>query len=206
VITRIRGELAEITDRHALLHVDALTYAVLVPAADVPTLLGKIGQSIEFYTLHYFEGLSQGNTITPQLIGFSNERDRAFFELFTTVKGIGNRKALRALIRPFMETAAAIANRDSDALTSLPEIGTRSAETIIAQLHGKVDQFIGDFTSTIELSLPPCCQDAIAMLMQLGESQGDAKRLVQRAYESDPNIESADQLVQTSFQLRGSPQ
>ena len=105
-----------------------------------------------------------------------------------------------------METAAAIANRDSDALTSLPEIGTRSAETIIAQLHGKVDQFLGDFTSTIELSLPPCCQDAIAMLMQLGESQGDAKRLVQRAYESDPNIESADQLVQTSFQLRGSPQ
>jgi Holliday junction DNA helicase RuvA len=206
VITRIRGELAEITDRHALLHVDALTYAVLVPAADVPTLLGKIGQSIEFYTLHYFEGLSQGNTITPQLIGFSNKRDRAFFELFTTVKGIGNRKALRALIRPFMETAAAIANRDSDALTSLPEIGTRSAETIIAQLHGKVDQFLGDFTSTIELSLPPCCQDAIAMLMQLGESQGDAKRLVQRAYESDPNIESADQLVQTSFQLRGSPQ
>ena len=205
MITRIRGELAEITERHALVHVDALTYAVLVPAADVPALLGKVGQSIEFYTLHYFEGLSQGNTITPQLIGFSCERDRAFFELFTTVKGIGTRKALRALIRPFLETAAAIANRDSDALTSLPEIGTRSAETIIAQLHGKVDHFVGDIASTIEVSLPPCCQDAIAMLMQLGETQGDAKRLVQRAYENDPTIDSADQLVQTSFQLKGSP-
>jgi Holliday junction DNA helicase RuvA len=205
VITRIRGELVDVTERHALLHVDALTYAVLVPAADIPTLLGKIGQSVEFYTMHYFEGLSQGNTITPQLIGFSCERDRAFFELFTTVKGIGNRKALRALIRPFMEIAAAIANRDSDALTSLPEIGARSAETIIAQLHGKVDHFVGDVASTIETTLPACCQDAIAMLMQLGETQGDAKRLVQRAYERDPDVESADQLVQTSFQLKGSP-
>ncbi len=205
MITRIRGELSEVTERHALLDVDAMTYAVLVPAADVPSLLGNIGQSIEFYTLHYFEGQPQGNAITPQLIGFSSERDRAFFELFTTVKGIGNRKALRALIRPFMETAAAIANRDSEALTSLPEIGTRSAETIIAQLHGKVDHFIGDVGSTIEVTLPACCQDAIAMLMQLGETKGDAKRLVQRAYESDPDIESADQLVQTSFQIKGTP-
>ena len=203
MITRIRGELTEVTERHALLSIDALTYAVLVPAANVPTLLGKIGQSIEFYTLHFFEGQAQGNTITPRLIGFTCERDREFFELFTTVKGIGNRKALRALIRPFMETAAAISNRDADALTSLPEIGTRSAETIIAQLHGKVDHFVGDINSTIEISLPPCCQDAIAMLVQLGESKGDAKQLVQRAYEIDPKIKSADQLVQTSFQIKG---
>ena len=141
MITRIRGELAELTEQSALIHVEALTYELLVPAADVPTLLSKIGMPVEFFTLHYLEGQSQGSSFIPRLIGFSSEQDRAFFVLFTTVKGIGNRKALRALVRPFMETATAIANRDTSALTSMPEIGKRSAETIIAELHGKVDVF-----------------------------------------------------------------
>ena len=85
----------------------------------------------------------------------------------------------------------------------MPEIGKRSAETIIAELHGKVDSFVAEIASTIEITLPACCEDAVAMLVQLGETKRDAKRLVQRAYEKDPKIESADQLVQTSFQLKG---
>lgn len=203
MITRIRGNLVELTEQSALIHVEQLTYELLVPAADVPTLLSKIGESIEFYTLHYLEGQSQGNTFLPRLIGFASEQDRAFFELFTTVKGIGNRKALRALIRPFKETANAIASRDASALTSMPEIGKRSAETIIAQLHGKVDVFVTEVSSTIEISMPAYCEDAVSMLVQLGESKRDAKQLVQRAYEIDPEVTSADQLVQTSFQLKG---
>tara|TARA_B100000959_G_scaffold247526_1_gene273850 strand:+ start:253 stop:870 length:618 start_codon:yes stop_codon:yes gene_type:complete len=203
VITRIRGELAELTERTALVHVEAITYELLIPAANVPELLGKIGQSIEFFTLYYFEGQSQGSSFLPRLIGFSSERDRAFFELFTTVKGIGNRKALRALVRPFAETAAAIANRNAKALTEMPEIGKRSAETIIAELHGKVDLFVGEIASTIEVTMPSFSEDAIAMLVQLGETKRDAKRLVKLAFNTDPDIETADQLVQTSFQLKG---
>ncbi len=202
MITRIRGELVELTERSALLHVEAFTYELFVPAANVPELLGKIGQPIEFFTLHYLEGQSQGSSFLPRLIGFSSERDRSFFELFTTVKGIGNRKALRALVRPFSETATAIANRDATALTSMPEIGKRSAETIIAELHGKVDVFIGEMSSTIEVTLPPFSEDAVLMLMQLGESRRDAKQLIKRAFDADPEIETADQLVQTSFQLK----
>jgi Holliday junction DNA helicase RuvA len=205
VITRIRGELVELTERSALIHVEAVTYELLVPAADVPTLLSKLGMPVEFYTLHYLEGQSQGSSFIPRLIGFSSEQDRAFFELFTTVKGIGNRKALRALVRPFMETASAIANRDATALTTMPEIGKRSAETIIAELHGKVDVFVVEVASTIEAMMPAYCEDAISMLVQLGESKRDAKQLVQRAYEIDPDISSADQLVQNSFQLKGTP-
>ena len=203
MITRIRGELAELTDRSALIHVEAVTYELLVPAADVAALLHKIGTPVEFYTLHYLEGQSQGSSFLPRLIGFASEQDRAFFELFTTVKGIGNRKALRALVRPFMEIASAISNRDTSALMSMPEIGKRSAETIVAELHGKVDSFVVEILSTIENTMPAYCEDAIAMLMQLGESKRDAKILVKRAFEIEPEITSADQLVQTSFQLKG---
>lgn len=203
MITRIRGELVELTERSALLLVEAITYELFVPAANVPELLSKIGQPIEFFTLHYLEGQSQGSSFLPRLIGFSSERDRAFFELFTTVKGIGNRKALRALVRPFAETATAIANRDTKSLTEMPEIGKRSAETIIAELHGKVDVFVGEIASTIEVTMPPFSEDAILMLVQLGETKRDAKRLVQLAFGTDPEIKTADQLVQISFQLKG---
>jgi Holliday junction DNA helicase RuvA len=184
--------------------VESLTYELLVPASDIPDLLGKIGNSLEFYTLHYLEGQSQGSSFLPRLIGFSSERDRSFFELFTTVKGIGNRKALRALVRPFSEIANAISNKDVHALTSMPEIGKRSAETIIAELHGKVDGFVCDISSTIEVTMPSFSEDAVLMLVQLGETKRDAKRLVQLAFDTNPEINSADQLVQTSFQIKGS--
>ena len=109
MITRLRGQLVEVTDGQALLEVGAITYQLFIPAADMPALLGRVGEEIELHTLHYLEGGAQGTTLTPRLIGFAEASDRAFFELFTTVKGVGNRKALRALVRPCGELAAAIA-------------------------------------------------------------------------------------------------
>tara|TARA_B100000959_G_scaffold277207_1_gene333290 strand:- start:1821 stop:2387 length:567 start_codon:yes stop_codon:yes gene_type:complete len=187
-----------------MIAVEAITYELLIPASDVEKLLDRLGEQLEFHTLHYFEGQSQGSSFVPRLIGFSCDRDRDFFQLFTTVKGIGNRKALRALVRPFGEIASAVANKDTAALVSLPEIGKRSAETIIAELNGKIDHFIGDVMPTIEIKMPSFGEDAIAMLVQLGESTRDARKLVRLAMETDPTIASADQLIQTSFQLKGS--
>ncbi|HJN72153.1 MAG: hypothetical protein HOC93_03310 [Phycisphaerae bacterium] len=204
MITRLRGKLVAIDEGKAMIAVEAITYELLIPASDVEKLLDRLGEQLEFHTLHYFEGQSQGSSFVPRLIGFSCDRDRDFFQLFTTVKGIGNRKALRALVRPFGEIASAVANKDTAALVSLPEIGKRSAETIIAELNGKIDHFIGDVMPTIEIKMPSFGEDAIAMLVQLGESTRDARKLVRLAMETDPTIASADQLIQTSFQLKGS--
>jgi Holliday junction DNA helicase RuvA len=203
VITRLRGKLVAVDAGKAMIAVDAITYELLIPAADVEKLLDRISQQIEFHTMHYFEGQSQGSSFIPRLVGFSCDRDRDFFQLFTTVKGIGNRKALRALVRPFGEIASAIANKDAAALISLPEIGKRSAETIIAELSGKIDLFIGDIMPSIEIKMPSFGDDAVAMLIQLGESPRDARKLVQLAMNREPTIETADQLVQSSFQLKG---
>ena len=204
MITRLRGKLVAIDEGKAMIAVEAITYELLIPASDVEKLLDRLGEQLEFHTLHYFEGQSQGSSFVPRLIGFSCDRDRDFFQLFTTVKGIGNRKALRALVRPFGEIASAVANKDTAALVSLPEIGKRSAETIIAELNGKIDHFIGDVMPRIEIKMPSFGEDAIAMLVQLGESTRDARKLVRLAMETDPTIASADQLIQTSFQLKGS--
>ena len=77
-----------------------------------------------------------------RLVGFANPRDREFFRLLTKVKGLGMRKALKALAREVGEIATAIARGNVDFLTDLPEIGKRTAEQIVTELRKKVDDFV----------------------------------------------------------------
>lgn len=200
MIARLDGTLSEVREDHLLLRAGAITYAVHFPAGDRGAWLEAIGESITLTTLQYFEVQGQGSSMTPRLIGFRRELDRDFFELFTTVKGIGARKALRILQLPCPEVAAAIAAKDAALLTTLPEVGKRTAETIVAELHGKVDPFLdsaGPVASAVESKprLTPIAQDAIAVLVQLGESAPSAEQRVCEALRQDPALSTADAIV-----------
>lgn len=211
MITQLTGTLVAIDDGAAHVQVAELTYEVLVPAADSMALAARIGQPVRFHTLHYLEGQGQGSSFWPRLIGFQTATDRAFFELFTTVKGIGNRKALRALQRPFAEVAAAIARRDEKALTGLPEIGKKMAETIVVELKDKVARFTAMASGGMEpvvaanaASLVGAAGDAVVVLVQLGESRLLAERMVERALQVEGAKAAAEVLVATALRLRGS--
>ena len=41
-----------------------------------------------FHTIFYIEGDASGGNLEPRLIGFLRPQDKAFFQLFITVKGI----------------------------------------------------------------------------------------------------------------------
>lgn len=209
MISRLAGELIAIDDGRALLRCDHITYEVLVPGFDQQRLGASIGQSITFHTLYYLENQNQGAAYVPRLIGFNSANDRAFFELFTTVKGIGNRKALRALQLPLGTVAAAIAEKDVDLLVSLPEIGKRTAETIIVELHGKVNRFIELKPSTVGSernmandAATALVRDAVTVLTQLGEQRLIARQLVDRVLAADPTLTTAESLVAAAFRLK----
>jgi Holliday junction DNA helicase RuvA len=214
MISRIEGTLLSLDEGHAMLACGALAYEVLVPGADQQRLATMIGQAVSFHTLHYLESQNNGASFVPRLIGFSSPGDREFFELFTTVKGIGNRKALRALQLPFATVAAAIADRDVDLLKSLPEIGKRSAESIVVELHGKVDRFAevkpgaaSDATGRIGAAdngdaRSLMIRDTVGMLVQLGEQKAIARQLVDRALAVDPSIQSPDALLSAAYRLK----
>ena len=213
MIASIEGELLSAEQGTALLRVGALSYEVLVPAADVPALAGQRGATVRFVTLHYLEGQGQGSSFWPRLIGFRSAEDRDFFELFTTVKGIGVRKALRALQRPFAEVAAAIARRDEKALTALPEIGKKMAESIVVELKDKVARYTattsGGMPSTVggatpAASLAGSAGDAVIVLVQLGEPRPTAERLVERALQVEGVKAAAEVLVAAALRMRGS--
>ena len=121
MIARIEGTLEDVVDGVAEVRVaGGLVYEVLVPACDAGELLTREGREVSFFTLHYLESQGQGSHFVPRLIGFRSREQRAFFELLTTVKGIGNRKALRAMQVSHARMAEAIAAGDAKFLATLP--------------------------------------------------------------------------------------
>ena len=216
MLTRVEGLLETVSAGRATVRMGPVAVEVMVPAADEGRLHVRTGKSITFHTLMYLEGSAQGANMTPRLVGFTSPDDRAFFELFTTVKGVGAKKALRALALPFADIAGAIANRDYDVLKSLPEIGKRTAETIVAELGGKVDRFVeakpasgasadaGDLSDGAGEAAPAAAasREAIQILVQLGEAPLEARRLVGRVNTVDPDLVDPGEIVAAVYRLR----
>ena len=203
MIARISGRLEEVRDGAALIDASAgLCYEVLLPAHDVERLSGRLGRDVVLHTIHYLEGDPSHGAQTPRLIGFLAEEDREFFRLFTTVKGIGIRKALRALVRPMAEVAAAIQAKDARFLIALPEVGRRTAEQIIAELHGKVDRFAGRRVAAEAVQMPQAGVEAVAVLVQLGERRADAMALVERVLAVAPELDGPEAIIQHAYRLR----
>ena len=202
MIARIAGRLEEVSDGLALVDTGGgLWYEILVPACDWERLGRRVGQDIILHTIHYFEGDPSHGMQTPRLIGFGCEGDRDFFRVFTTVKGIGVRKALRALLRPVAEVAAAIQAKDAKLLVTLPGVGKRAAETIIAELHGKVETFAGEALPA-EVEMPEAAAEALSVLVQLGERRADAMALIERVITVAPELESPEEIIQHVYRLR----
>ena len=208
MLASIQGELRSVGDQSAMVQVGPLGYEVMLTAGDVGRLRLAVGQDVQFTLLHYLESQSNGAVFRPRLIGFSNEVERAFFELFTSVKGIGYRKALRDLAMPRSTIARAVAERDTDTLRSLPEIGKRTAETIVLDLAEKVEEHFAslagggkDGTTPEDARPSDGGHDAITVLVQLGEARPTAAELVDRVRRADPTITDADAFVAAALRL-----
>ena len=169
----------------------------------VEQLAERVGQPVTLHTRQYLEAQGQGSSFVPRLVGFASVEDRRFFELFTTVKGLGARRALRAMAQPPAMIAAAIAARDTQALQQLPEIGKRLAETIVAELDGKVSSYLADGIGHAEVKptspRAASAREAVATLVALGETQGDAQRKVDTALSRDADLATTEQIVASAF-------
>lgn len=213
MICKIHGVLEAIEENTAIIRAPgALSYEVLVSAFTAARLGASIDQEITLHTLHYLEGQNQGATMYPRLAGFLDPADRDFFELFTTTKGIGNKRALRAMTMATGQIAAAIADRDLATLQSLPEVGRRTAETIVAALHGKVDRFIGSASGGSAAAAGGAPQpastmarEAVEALVQLGEVRQQALQWVDQALRQageDDRPRDASELIAHVYRIK----
>ncbi len=214
MIARISGVLEMIERDTAVVATDGgLAYELLLSPFAAARLADAIGRSVTLHTLHFIEAPSQGSTMHPRLAGFLSVTDRQFFTLLTSCRGIGPRKALRAMALDAGRIAAAIVDRDLALLQSLPEIGKRTAETLAAELHGKVDRFVAaasfpaDQTAAAGSKASPdtarrLAREALEVLLQLGESRLQAVAWIDQALTQPDAPATTQALVTRVYQIK----
>jgi len=202
VISAITGRLTAVEDERAEISAagGAMRFTVLIPASDTQHLRTMIGQDVTFHTILDLEGDPTRGGLSPRLIGFLRPEDKRFFDLFVTVKGIGPKKALRALSVPTAQIAHSIEAKDARSLAQLNGIGKRMAELIVAQLAGKMSDFA--LASAAAGVRPQVEDEAILVCITLGLPRQDAERLLDRALASNPNLKTADGLSREMLRLR----
>jgi Holliday junction DNA helicase RuvA len=203
MICRLTGRVAAVTDETAVLELAGVGYEVMVPASAQVELRPLVGQEVTIFTVQYFEGNPAGSNLIPRLVGFLRETDREFFQLFTRVKGISSRRALRAMSLPTPHLAAAIERGDVHVLTSLPEIGKKIAAQIIAELQGKLPQVAtAAVSATPGEQLTDAQRIAVDILVRWGDRRADAQEWVRAAVQAEPALAVPEAIVRAAYRIK----
>jgi Holliday junction DNA helicase RuvA len=207
MITRISGKIIEKGNNYLSIDIGGLCYKVSVPATVMQRLEENIlaDGTISLITYHYLQ--VESSRSTPILIGFLNDVEKEFFEIFITVSGIGPRAALKALNKPISAIAKAIDEADVEFLRSLPGIGPQRAREIIAKLQNKVGKFglIQDGqlrqqeTKTKDIE-----EEALAVLTQLEYKKPEALTMIKKALERNADIQTTEELLNEVYKQKKS--
>ncbi len=205
MITKITGTLIRVDEDQAILQIDAFEYQVLIPEFARRQLQMQLGTPISLHTIHYLDGNPAHGRLTPRIIGFLQEVEREFFELFCSVDGVGARKALRAMVRPVQDVADLIEQQNAKGLSALPGIGPAMAERIIAKLRRKMPKFallVGrdeKYEAEVELNV---VDETFQVLTTLGHSESDARRLLDTVLASKSKFKDVEALLQAVYDQR----
>jgi holliday junction DNA helicase RuvA len=207
LISYLRGSAVLKNDSEVILWSNGVGYEVLVPSTVMKALLKKSEDELRDVTLatfHYYE--NNQSRIVPRLIGFGNEVEKEFFELFITVANVGPKLAVRALSRSFHSIAEAIEGGSYKDLATLPGIGDKKARQIVATLQGKAGKFA--LIQDAEVDGEPMPKediraDAAEVLLQLGYKRTEAEGMVKRALEASARKPAtSEELIQQIYELK----
>ena len=202
MITKLTGKIVRVDGDALNMAIDAFEYQVLIPEFVRCQLQNRLGETIGLHTVEYLEGNPTQGRLVPRLVGFLNEVEREFFELFCSVDGVGVRKALRAMVQPVADVATSIENQDVKALAALPGIGPATAERVIAKLRRKVPKFALLVTrQVVDEALAPrnVVDQTFDVLRSLGHSESDAKRLLESVLGSKKKFKDVQSLLQAIY-------
>ncbi len=199
MIGYIEGKLLQKEKERILVLANQVGYEILLPAIVMASFNEKtIGDEVALY-IYYQQTERQPK---PVLIGFNQEVEKEFFQLFLSVAAIGPLKAAKAMTLPVGEIARSIESRDAAALKKLSGIGSRTAQKIIATLEGKLDKFMLDL-QPIQKGIEPdqdfTRQVLEVMTDQLGHRTADARQMIAAALKRNETITTAEELFEEVY-------
>ena len=131
MIAFVDGTVVSISADSAVLQAGGVGYRVFCGPATLSNL--REGQSARLWTHHLVREDQQA------LYGFSSTEELGFFELLTTVTGVGPKVALAIVSsRPVADLQLAIFQGDEGVLTAVSGVGKKLAARIVLELKEKV--------------------------------------------------------------------
>ncbi len=207
MIAQITGQVKKLTESSITLFLNGLYYELMIPSGLYSQLknASSNGSEITLHTLNFIEAGERKSYHYPRLVGFTEQIDKEFFQVFTTVPGLGIKKALKSLTLPIRDIATAIENKNAATLSRLPGVGGRLADKIIAELCGKMARFAlskGDVPLTsVSKEESDLSSEAIEVLLQLQYNKALAEEMVQKALSANPKIKTSNALISAIFSL-----
>ncbi|MFQ5486072.1 MAG: Holliday junction branch migration protein RuvA [Desulfobacterales bacterium] len=199
MIGYLEGKLLKRETDRVLILANQIGYEVILPVIVMESFQTKnIGDKVSLYIYHQ----QTERQPKPVLIGFNLEVEKEFFQYFISVEDIGPLKAVRALNIPVRDIARAIELKDVDRLRQLKGIGSRTAQKIIATLHGKMEKFSlirktekKEATTMENFSMQ--VQDVL--VNQLGYRAVEAKSMIAAAMKRNSTISTPEELFEEIY-------
>ena len=192
MIVGLRGTLASVGPDWIHVTVGGVTLQVFVPANAIAGL-GVTGDTVSLHTLF------RVRDELPTLYGFPDDASVRLFTLLTGVSGVGPRLGL-ALLSALDPGALqlAVASGDAAALAAAPGVGRRTANRIILELRGKVEDIESE-----GVAVSGGNGEVLAALAALGYSAAEARAAVEGIPEGDGlSVEERIRLALQQFARR----
>jgi len=172
LIAALRGRVLRVEDDWAVIDVGGVGYQVYVHHRTASQLLGERAEvTLQIHTVVREDAIS--------LYGFVSTEELAFFRYLLTVERIGPKAALAILSRSeWTALVAAIMSGDHALLASVPGIGAKTAQRIVLELKGRVDQLALPSVAPAGAERGTLDERAIAALIALGFPASESRKAV----------------------------
>lgn len=170
----LSGKLILKTKNFAVIEAAGIGFKILISSKTV-NKLPKINSKAKLFC--YLNIKQEG----AEIYGFLSEKELQFFELITSVSGIGPKSAISILGKLNHEKlSSAIKNKKIDLISGIAGIGSKKAERIILELKDKIK-------SGANASLDDDFKDIQLALKGLGYGKSDIESVLE--FLSSPNFE-----------------
>lgn len=201
MIAYLKGRVVQRGEGTLVVECGGVGYEVALPAYLADQWNPQEGDTVELHVSYQVSA----NHPKPLLVGFLRRVEQEFFERFITVDGMGPTRAVRAMTRPVYEIADAIERRDVNFLKRLPGLGERTAQKVVAALHGKVAKYalLREGPAPTPAPAGDFREEVLEVLTrQLGHRPAEARRMVEEALRRNPQVVSAEELFQEVYRAQ----
>ena len=191
MISYLCGTVQAVTDKYIIVDVNGVGYRITMPEKSRKSI-AKIGSQVKLFT-HYNLNPRDGSV---ELYGFQTPEELNFFELLTSVSGIGPKSAQAIISSADLQSLQiGIIKGDDEYLRKISGMGPKTAQRLILELKTKI-MTSGAVTGT-ELGPESEAMDA---LVALGYSQYQARDAVRQV--SD-RVKTSEEKIKEALKILG---